>query len=128
MKRFQKMILPIVGILLILIILVSGLYAFAPHPPPTPRRVKDIAEMESYLNRLVASGNPPGLSVVVVKDGMLVYNRAFGYADGPRGELATPNTVYHWWSMTKIPTAMAIMQLQEQGNLSLDDAVTQYLS
>ena len=84
-------------------------------------------ELESYLDRLVSSGNPPGLSLVVVKDGNIVYNNAFGYADGPNRVKADTDTVYHWWSMTKIPTAIAIMQLREQGKLDLDDAVTEYL-
>jgi len=117
----------ILTILAILTILGTGLYAFAPHPPATPKEVNNVAEMESYLNQLVESGNPPGLSIVVVKDGRIVYDRAFGYADSPRGEKSTPETVYHWWSMTKISTAMAVMQLQEQGKLDLDDAVTKYL-
>lgn len=110
-----------------LLILGAGLYAFAPHPPATPKQVKDVTELESYLNRLVDSGNPPGLSVVVVKDGKVVYSWAFGFADGPGGESSTPDTVYHWWSMTKIPTAIAVMQLQEQGKINLDDPVIKYL-
>lgn len=124
MKWFRKIILIIAVILLILS---AGLYACAPHPPATPRQVKNVTEMEAYLNRLVESGSPPGLSVVVVNGGRIVYSRAFGYADEPRGEKSTPDTVYHWWSMTKITTAMAVMQLQEQGRLNLDDAVTKYL-
>jgi CubicO group peptidase (beta-lactamase class C family) len=124
MKRFQKMALSIVLVLLVLCI---GLYTFAPHPPSTPKSVKTQAELEAYLNQLVASGSPPGLSVAIVKDGKLVYNRAFGLADGPRGVAATPETVYHWWSMTKIPTAIAILQLQEKGLLNLDDAVVKHL-
>lgn len=112
------------------ILLFAGfaLYAFAPHPPKTPGQVEDVAEMESYLNRLVDSGNPPGLSLVVVKNGHIVYNNAFGFADGPGGAKAETGTVYHWWSMTKIPTAIAIMQLREQGKLDLDDPVIKYLS
>jgi len=114
-------------ILAILIILGTGLFAFAPHPPAAPKQVRNVPEMETYLDQLVESGNPPGLSIVVVKDGRIVYNCAFGYADKPRGEKSTPETVYHWWSMTKISTAIAVMQLQQQGKLSLDDAVTKYL-
>ena len=113
-------------IVVILLTLSASIYVFAPHPPTTPKQVKNVAELESYLNQLIESGNPPGLSVVV-KNGVIVYNRAFGYADAPRGITATPDTVYHWWSMTKIPTAMAIMQLQEQGKLNLDDSVIKYL-
>lgn len=110
-------------------VLVLGLaaYAFAPHPPAVPGQVKNQAELETYLKQLTASGSPPGLSVVVVKDGQVVYNRAFGLSDGPRGVAAQPETVYHWWSMTKIPTALAVLQLYEAGRLKLDDPLTVYL-
>jgi D-alanyl-D-alanine carboxypeptidase len=116
-------------IILVIAILVlgAGLYAFAPHAPATPKQVKDQEALEAYLDQLTASGNPPGVSVVVVKDGKLVYNKAFGYADGPRRIKAAPETIYHWWSMTKIPTAIAVMQLREEGKLNLDDEVTKYL-
>jgi CubicO group peptidase (beta-lactamase class C family) len=124
MKRFRNM-LP--GFVIFLLVIAIALYAFAPHAPKTPERVEDIAELESYLKRLVDSGNPPGLSLVVVKDEDIVYNNAFGTADGPGGIKTDTGTVYHWWSMTKIPTAIAIMQLQEQGKLNIDSAVTEYL-
>lgn len=117
----------LISFLVVLLVLSVGLYAFAPHAPSTPKQEMNTAELETYLNRLVASGNPPGLSVVVVKDGKVVYNTAFGLADGPHNIQATPDTVYHWWSMTKIPTAIAILQLQEQGKLDLDDVVTKHL-
>ncbi len=117
----------LISLLVVLLVVSAVLYTFAPHVPATPKQVKDKAELEAYLNQLVASGNPPGLSVVVVKDNQVVYSDAFGYADGPRQIKATPDTVYHWWSMTKIPTAIAIMQLQEQGKLNIDDLVTEYL-
>lgn len=115
--------------LILFIVLLIGftLYAFAPHVPTIPEKVESVTELERYLNQLTASGNPPGLSVVVVKDGKIIYNNAFGLADGPHNIKAMPDTVYHWWSMTKIPTAIAIMQLQEQGKLSLDDEVTKHL-
>ena len=113
--------------LIMLLVASAALYAYAPHTPSTPNQVNTVSELESYLNWLTDSGNPPGLSVVVVKNEQILYNNAFGYADKPRNIKATPDTVYHWWSMTKIPTAIAIMQLQEQGKLNLDDAVTKYL-
>jgi CubicO group peptidase (beta-lactamase class C family) len=114
-------------LVLITLIAIIILYFLAPHASAIPTRVDDVTELEFFLNRLVKSGNPPGLSVIVVKNGRIVYNNAFGFADGPRGKKAETNTVYHWWSMTKIPTAIAIMQLQEKGELNLDDAVTKHL-
>ncbi len=117
----------LISLLIVLAFVSVGLYTFAPHAPATPKQDMNTAELEAYLNRLVASGNPPGLSLVVVKRGEVVYNNAFGLADGPRNIKATPDTVYHWWSMTKIPTAIAIMQLQEQGKLDINDEVTKHL-
>jgi len=117
----------LLGFVIFLLVFVVALYAFAPHAPSTPKQVNDTGELEAYLNRLVGSGNPPGLSLVVVKDGTIIYKNAFGYADGPHGVKADTNAVYHWWSMTKIPTAVAIMQLREQGKLDLDEAVIEYL-
>lgn len=64
---------------------------------------------------------------MVVKDGELVYDRAYGVADGPNGVAATPATVYHWYSVTKIATAIATMQLVEQGLVDLDDPVSDHL-
>lgn len=116
-----------IGFAIFLLIAMVGLYAFAPHPPGTPKQVGDVAELESYLEQLVKSDNLPGLSLVAVKDGDIIYNNAFGYADGSGGVKAETDTVYHWWSMTKIPTAIAIMQLREQGKLDLDKEVSEYL-
>jgi D-alanyl-D-alanine carboxypeptidase len=123
-EQMKKMLLSLVVIFLVLGL---SLYAAAPHAPATPKTVASKAELDNYLNDLVSSGNPPGMSLVVIKDGQVAYSNAFGLADGPRGIEATPETVYHWWSMTKIPTAIAILQLQEQGKLSLNDEVTRYL-
>ena len=123
-QRAGTVVLGLVGLLTAA---AGAAYYFAPHPPATPKRVRDVAQLEAYLEKLVAVGIPPGLSVAVVKDGKTVYQRAFGMADGPKQMRATDATVYHWWSMTKIATAIAVMQLRERGRLRLDDSVRQHL-
>lgn len=55
MRRMKR----IIQLLLILIVVGTGLYAFAPHPPATPQQVSNVTDLESYLNQLVNSGNPP---------------------------------------------------------------------
>jgi len=117
----------IVGILVVIGLLAGVIFLLAPKPPKTPENVADVAELEAYLNELVASETPPGLSVTVVKDGEQVYSNAFGHADLPNGIEATPETVYHWWSMTKVATAVSILQLAEQSKLNLDDPVVDHL-
>jgi CubicO group peptidase (beta-lactamase class C family) len=112
---------------LVLTVVAIGVAAFRPRPPQPPARVADIAGLEAYLDQIVRFGRPPGLSLAIVKAGRVVYQKGFGFADGPRRIPARPDTVYRWWSMTKIPTAIAILQLREQGRLSLGDPVAKYL-
>jgi CubicO group peptidase (beta-lactamase class C family) len=121
-------VLRIFGAVLALVLGLAGLFfAMMPRAPKPPGQVETVEDLERYLEQVTGQSIPPGLSLAVVKDGRLVYNRGFGMADGPRGLAAGPDTVYHWWSMTKIPTAIAILQLQERGLLSIDDPVTRYL-
>lgn len=98
-----------------------------PGTPKPPTSVANITAVEAYLNKLVEFGTPPGLSLVVVKKNDVIYNKSFGVADGPNKILATPDTIYKWWSLTKIFTTTAILQLHEQGLLDIDDPVTKYL-
>jgi len=114
-------------IVFLLLVIVYG-YSVWPKIPQPPDSVKNVTELNAYLEELVNSGTPQGLSMVIVKNDSIVYNKGFGWADSPRKIQATPQSVYHWWSITKIPTAIAILQLQEKGKLQLDDSVSKYLS
>ena len=82
----------------------AGSALFSPKPPKPPEQVNSTAELEEFLNKLIEMSRPPGLSLVVVKDGIMVYNKSFGLADGPNRIPANPETIYHWGSMTKPTT------------------------
>lgn len=88
---------------------------------------ESIIEIEKYIHKIVSISKPPGLSIVVLKDGRIAYSHAFGWADGPDQLSASPDTIYHWWSMTKIPTAVAILQLHDAQKLNIDDPISDYL-
>ena len=90
-------------------------------------RPASLDHVETYLRGIVLRNSPPGLSVAVVKDGETVYLDAFGFADAPAAKPAGPDTVYHWWSMTKLATAAAVLQLTDDGLLDLDADVSDYL-
>ena len=94
---------------------------------PRPSQIETTADFEAYLDKMVQGNSPPGVSVAVVKNGEIVYQYATGLADGPNKIAATTDTVYHWWSMTKIVTAIGILQLAEQGLVDLDAPVEDYL-
>ena len=114
-------------ILLVLGLLIMGLWIFWPKPPEPPQTIANVEELETYIKNLVDYGSPQGMSLVVVKNGKVIYKKGFGWADRPRKIAATSESVYHWWSITKIATAIAILQLQEQGKLQLHDSVAKYL-
>lgn len=127
----KKKALRIIGIIVaaLVVLTIVAYFTVVPKPLKTPNTVRNLAELEVFLNNLAGhnADSPAGLSLVVVKDGEIVYQEGFGLADGPRNIATTAETVYQYWSITKIPTAIAILQLHEQGLLNIDDPVTDYL-
>jgi CubicO group peptidase (beta-lactamase class C family) len=99
----------------------------APRKPALPDDIASVEDFERYVDSIVATGDPPGVSVAVVRETGLVYARGFGWADQPRERPATPETLYQWWSITKVFTATAILQLVEAGKVELDAPVKRYL-
>jgi CubicO group peptidase (beta-lactamase class C family) len=111
----------------VLVVTGLGLYILKPKAPKPPENINSVSELEDYLEQVVAAKHPPGLSVAVVKDGEVVYANGFGIADEPRNKIASKDTIYHWWSMTKVPTAVAVVQLHERGFLDIDDPISKYV-
>jgi CubicO group peptidase (beta-lactamase class C family) len=127
----MKKYLRIIGIIAVVLVIVVGVgyLTLVPKPLKPPQAVSNLAELEAYLDDLTGHNpdSPPGLSLVVVKDGEVVYQKGFGLADGPRNIPATADTVYNQWSLVKPITAVAVLQLQEQGLLDIDHPVADYL-
>lgn len=68
-----------------------------------------------------------GASALVMRDGQVVAHHELGLADRGRQERVEERTIYHWASITKTLTAIAIMQLRDWHRLTLDDKVTSYI-
>jgi CubicO group peptidase (beta-lactamase class C family) len=83
------------------------------------------AQIEPLLRSY--QGAVPGAGVLVVRDGVPVFRRAFGFADLEARTPATPATNYRLASMTKQFTAASILLLAEDGRLTLDDPVRKWL-
>lgn len=69
----------------------------------------------------------PGASVIVIRDGRVVFQQAYGMADLEHRTSAKPTTDYRLASMTKQFTAMATMLLVRDGRLSYDQPVRSVL-
>lgn len=75
----------------------------------------------------VSEGRVAGLSIAVVRGADTLIMRAYGSADLELDVAMPPDAVYEIGSVTKQFTAAAILMLQEDGKLSLDDPLTQWM-
>lgn len=73
------------------------------------------------------AGSTTGVSVLVSKNGEIVYEKGFGSADIGNNVPVTPDTKFRIGSITKQFTASAILKLREEGKLSLDDKLSKYI-
>lgn len=69
----------------------------------------------------------PGASIAVVKDGKLEFSKGYGLANLEYNILNEPSTVFHIASVSKQFTAFAVLLLEEQGKLSIDDDIRKYI-
>lgn len=102
----------------------------APAVPPSGAPL-DRADLEAWLDGYMpfalARGDIAGGVVVVVKDGQVLLQKGYGYADVARRKRVDENTLFRPGSVSKLFTWTAVMQLVEAGKLNLDRDVNAYL-
>src|SRR5262245_19582056 len=94
---------------------------------PTAAWSEDQSDRADRLFARWDTGRTPGCAVGVVRDGKLVYEKAYGLADLEQGSRIGPDTVFHIASVSKQFTALAVLLLEKDGKLSLDDDVRKHL-
>ncbi|RFZ91343.1 class A beta-lactamase-related serine hydrolase [Mucilaginibacter conchicola] len=82
---------------------------------------------EQYFKEKMASDHIVGLSAAIIMDGKVIWQQGFGYADRENKTAMTPQTVVNIGSITKTFTALALMQLNEQGKLDINQSLKTYL-
>lgn len=87
----------------------------------------NIKVLELWIDAQMEYRELPGMSIGIVYDQELIYAKGFGYSNLEQKTSATPQTVYRIASITKTFTATALMQLRDEGKLSLDDPIKKYL-
>ena len=78
------------------------------------------AVIDRGLQRYVDSDRVPGIVALVMQDGKVVYEKAFGWADKEADRRMTTDAIFRIASQTKALTSTAVMQLVEEGLLTLD--------
>src|SRR3954462_1409023 len=104
----------------------------APAVPASARGVQDRGELAAFLDGVMAANlrdkHVAGATVAVVKDGALFFAKGYGYSDVARRAAVNPErSLFRIGSTSKLFTWTAVMQLVEQGKLSLDTNVNRYL-
>jgi len=90
----------------------------------------EMLPVEEVVDRVFArivKDNYPGAAVLAAKDGKVIYRKAFGLASVENRIPATPQTRFRIGSVTKQFTAAAILKLNEQGKISLDDKLSKFI-
>jgi CubicO group peptidase (beta-lactamase class C family) len=104
--------------------------ARGPSPLRAPAMTKSDVDawLDGYMPYALKRGDAAGAVVVVVKDGKVLTQRGFGYADvGARRPVDPETTLFKQASVSKLITWTAVMQLVEQGKIDLDRDINAYL-
>jgi CubicO group peptidase (beta-lactamase class C family) len=107
-------------------------YATAVAAANAPAHTLDAADVNAWLDGFVPyalrAADIPGGVVVIVKDGQVLTERGFGYADiDARKPVDPQSTLFRPGSVSKLFTWTAVMQLVEAGKIDLDTDVNQYI-
>jgi CubicO group peptidase (beta-lactamase class C family) len=91
--------------------------------PPLPDSVR------FAINRVFSTtaNDAPGCALAVSRNGSVIFENGYGMANLETGTPITPASIFHVASVSKQFTAMAIMLLQRDGKLSVDDDIHKYL-
>ena len=88
---------------------------------------KDWTGLRRFFRQQVADAGIVGASLVIVREGKIEAEEYVGHQEEATRRPVDRDTIYHWASITKTFTGIAIMQLRDRGLLALDDPVVKYV-
>lgn len=100
--------------------------AQTPTASPQPSAQQITAKVEEYMNAATRVEGFNG-AILIARDGKPIISRGYGMANIEHAVPNTPQTVFRLGSITKQFTAMAIVMLQEQGKLNVNDPICKHL-
>ncbi len=94
---------------------------------PANDRWPSTAAVDGVLNDAIRARHLVGASLLIARDGRIVYQRAAGFADREAGRAVHGNDLFRIASMTKLVVSVTVLSLIEGGLLQLDDPVKRWL-
>src|SRR6187549_2561882 len=89
--------------------------------------VERLARVDELLDAYVNDGRIAGIVALVLRDGKPVYHKAVGWADKEAGRKMTMDTEFRIASQSKALTSVAILQLMEEGKLTVNERAGKYI-
>ena len=87
-----------------------------------------LGRLSRVMQEYIDQGRIPGMVTLISREGCIAYFRAFGQLDRDRGIVMPTNAIFRIASQTKAVTSVAVLMLQEEGRLLLDDPVSKYVA
>lgn len=113
--KSTKVLLPL-GLFIIAILLIAS-----------RRSEKKAIPLDAFFQEEIIQHEIPGISACIIKDDQIKWMKAYGWADVEEQKAMSAQTVMNIGSVSKTLTATAILQLWEQGQLSLEENINTYL-
>ena len=104
-------------------LIVIGLSSGSSSAQVTGKALPGLEPFDSEITALMSRWAIPGGSLAVSRYGRVALVRGYGVADRDRKDAVQPTSLFRLGSLTKTITAVAVLQLVEDGKLSLDDKV-----
>ena len=100
-----------------------------PAPPPLAMHptTAGYAALDASMRDLVDSGRRAGLVWAVAREGAPLHIQAYGLRDKAAGRPMTPDTLFRIYSMTRAVSGVALLRLIEEGRISIDAPVENYI-
>ena len=115
MKNIVKFVIPLLLVIAIPIVLFLQ------------KKENDIQKFDRITQKVFDEYHPTGISVAIVKDGMVVYEKSLGYKNAYNVDFLDNNDIFNIASCSKSFTAAGIGKLVQEGLVSWDDKVIDYL-
>ena len=86
-----------------------------------------LKRLDAFIQKHVDDGQLNGSSMIIIRDGKIVYHKAFGHMDAEKKTAMRTDQLFRIASMTKPIVSVAAMMLCEEGKFALDDPISNYI-
>ncbi|ASZ14176.1 beta-lactamase family protein [Chitinophaga pendula] len=86
-----------------------------------------LQQLDRLITEHIRQQHIPGASALIIRNGEIIYNKAFGYADIAAQRPMQTNSIFRIASQSKAITSLAAMMLWEEGHFLLDDPISKWI-